>query len=290
MLPVFPVLCYPGVLLLADGSGIHTACILYAAPISYEGLLNLRCFVFRDAHLQSSYLSYCCGPKQSVRSPVTSTRCFLPENCCLQISRCFLRFFGNSGTVVWKNPSRSALCETLRPARSTVLSILRLVWTSAGHVHSGNTSVQVCHCCPLMTDEPNEVFAKGVSSCEWTIGTVMLRHVLLFIWGLSSNIWEPAEDQMILVCVLMRELPVCRSFSSSVCQVWTRHLKDVFLLYPTGFLGRTKTTTDIVFQKLAAVSIKDGVVWEKITGHHKTIWTETEGPLFCLPLLHFIIE
>lgn len=177
---------------------------------------------------------------------------------------------------VWKNPSRSALCETLRPARSTVLSILRLVWTSAGHVHSGNTSVQVCHCCPLMTDEPNEEFAKGVSSCEWTIGTVMLRHVLLFIWGLSSNILEPAEDQMILVSVLMRELPVCRSFSSSVC--------------PTAFLGRTKTTTDIVFQKLAAVSIKDGFVWEKITGHHKTIWAETEGPLFCLPLLHFIIE
>lgn len=51
---------------------------------------------------------------------------------------------------------------------------------------------------------------------------------------------------MILVSVLMRELPVCRSFSSSVC--------------PTAFLGRTKTTTDIVFQKLAAVSIKDGFV------------------------------
>lgn len=65
-----------------------------------------------------------------------------------------------------------------------------------------------------------------------------------------------AEDQMILVCVLMRELPVRRSFSSSV---W--HLKDVFLrCNPTGFLGRTKTTTDIAFQKLAAVSIKDGLV------------------------------
>lgn len=63
-----------------------------------------------------------------------------------------------------------------------------------------------------------------------------------------------AEDQMILVCVLMRELPVCRSFSSSV---W--HLKDVFLQF-SGFLGRTKTTTDIAFQKLAAVSIKDGLV------------------------------
>lgn len=88
----------------------------------------------------------------------------------------------------------------------------------------------------------------------------MLCHVLLFIGGLTSNVLEPAEDQMILVCVLMRELPVCRSFPSSFCRVCT-YLKDLFLLYnPTGFLGRTKTTTDIVFQKLAAVSIKDGLV------------------------------
>lgn len=59
---------------------LHAYCMLL--PSAKEGLLNLRCFVFRDAHLQSSYLSYCCGSKQSVRSPVTSTRCFLPENCC----------------------------------------------------------------------------------------------------------------------------------------------------------------------------------------------------------------
>lgn len=170
----------------------------------------------------------------------------------LPLSRCFLSFFGNSG----KNPSRSALCETLS---SFDRSFNSEAWTSAGHVHSGNTSVQVCHCCP---DD------------RWTKWRVW-RCFYMWMNDVASRVvvhlrfefkYFRAEDQMILVCVLMRELPVCRSFSSSVCQVWTWHLKDVFLrCNPTGFLGRTKTTTGIAFQKLAAVSIKDGLVWEKIT-------------------------
>ncbi len=96
-------------------------------------LQGSMCCVFRDGVLYtlvvtSRYLSYCClsvNSNQSAHSPLTSTRHFHPH---LTGYFLFFRPFSvNLEMVVCENPSRSAVCEILRPALLAPTTIPRSV-------------------------------------------------------------------------------------------------------------------------------------------------------------------